>query len=433
MTPEGIRAIRGMHDVLPDRVALWQRLELISQQVLSGYGYQEIRTPILELTGLFARSIGEVTDIVEKEMFSFTDRNGESLTLRPEGTACCLRAAIEHGLLQQTRRLWYRGPMFRHERPQKGRYRQFHQVGVEAFGFPGTDIEIELLLLTRRLWTGLGITGLRLEINSLGLPEERAGFREALTAYLRRHHEALDEDSQRRLEQNPLRVLDSKNPALAGILAGAPVLADFLGDDSRGRFSELLAGLDHLDLPYQINPRLVRGLDYYAGLVFEWTTDRLGAQATVCAGGRYDRLAEQLGGPAVPAVGFAFGVERLLLLMEEGGTLPDPAEADLYLILGGERLRQAGLGMAERLRDALPGVRLLTHCGAGSFKGQFKKADRSGARYALILGDDEWARGTLGIKPLRETGEQRELSFEETVAFLAKVFGGDSANGTRDF
>ncbi|CAK0752564.1 histidine--tRNA ligase [Gammaproteobacteria bacterium] len=429
MTPDKTRGIRGMHDVLPDRVAVWQRFEVLSQRVLSGYGYQEIRTPILELTELFARSIGEVTDIVEKEMFSFTDRNGEGLALRPEGTASCLRAAIEHGLLNQPRRLWYRGPMFRHERPQKGRYRQFHQVGVETFGFPDADIEIELLLLTRRLWDRLGITGLTLEINCLGLPEERACFREALVAYLRGFHGDLDEDSRRRLERNPLRVLDSKNPALAGILASAPVLADFLGDDSRSRFAQLLAGLDLLGLAYRVNPQLVRGLDYYVGLVFEWTTDSLGAQATVCAGGRYDRLAEQLGGPAMPAVGFALGIERLLLLMEEATTLPNPAEADLYLVLGSDSLRQAGLGLAEKLRDALPEASILTHCGAGSFKGQFKKADRSGARYALILGEDEWARGTVSLKPLREAGEQRELSLDEAIVFLAKTLtDSDSAN-----
>ncbi len=417
-----IQAIRGMHDLLPDRIGLWQRLEDGARQVLEAYGYREIRTPLVEMTELFKRSIGEVTDIVEKEMYSFPDRNGDSLSLRPEGTASCVRAAIENGLLDQPRRLWYRGPMFRHERPQKGRYRQFHQIGVEAFGLEGPDIDQEVLFLTHRIWRTLGLTGLRLEINSLGEGEERAAYRSALVAYLRTRSQDLDEDSLRRLETNPLRVLDSKNPDLREVIAGAPIILDHLGEGSRHHFEHFRAGLDAAGIPYQVNPRLVRGLDYYNRTVFEWITDDLGAQGTVCAGGRYDGLVAQLGGRPTPAVGFAMGLERLVTLMEanlkSGALAADPDPLDAYLVAVGPAAQEAALVLGERLRDATPGLRLQCHCGGGSFKSQFKKADRSGARYALVLGEGELERGLLGVKPLRQEGEQRDLAYEELGPFL---------------
>ncbi|MBK8637445.1 MAG: histidine--tRNA ligase [Chromatiaceae bacterium] len=419
---KNIQAIRGMHDLLPDRIGLWQRLEDGARQVLESYGYSEIRTPLVEVTELFKRSIGEVTDIVEKEMYSFPDRNGDSLSLRPEGTASCVRAAIENGLLDQSRRLWYRGPMFRHERPQKGRYRQFHQIGVEVFGLEGPDIDQEVLFLTHRIWRTLGLDGLRLEINSLGEGEERAAYRAELISYLRAYAEDLDEDSLRRLETNPLRVLDSKNPDLRAVIAGAPVILDHLGEASRLHFEQFRAGLDAAGIPYQVNPRLVRGLDYYNRTVFEWITDDLGAQGTVCAGGRYDGLVAQLGGRHTPAVGFAMGLERLVSLMEArlqaGEVTADPNALDAYLVAVGAAAQGAAPALGERLRDATPGLRLQCHCGGGSFKSQFKKADRSGARYALVLGEGELERGVLGVKPLREEGEQRDLTYEALGPFL---------------
>jgi histidyl-tRNA synthetase len=419
---KNIQAIRGMHDLLPDRIGLWQRLEDGARQVLESYGYSEIRTPLVEVTELFKRSIGEVTDIVEKEMYSFPDRNGDSLSLRPEGTASCVRAAIENGLLDQPRRLWYRGPMFRHERPQKGRYRQFHQIGVEVFGLEGPDIDQEVLFLTHRIWRTLGLDGLRLEINSLGEGEERAAYRAELVSYLRAYAEDLDEDSLRRLETNPLRVLDSKNPDLKAVIAGAPVILDHLGEASRLHFEHFRAGLDAAGIPYQVNPRLVRGLDYYNRTVFEWITDDLGAQGTVCAGGRYDGLVAQLGGRHTPAVGFAMGLERLVSLMEArfqaGEATADPNALDAYLVAVGAAAQGAAPALGERLRDATPGLRLQCHCGGGSFKSQFKKADRSGARYALVLGEGELERGVLGVKPLREEGEQRDLTYDELGPFL---------------
>ncbi len=411
-----------MHDLLPDRIGLWQRLEDGARQVLESYGYSEIRTPLVEVTELFKRSIGEVTDIVEKEMYSFPDRNGDSLSLRPEGTASCVRAAIENGLLDQPRRLWYRGPMFRHERPQKGRYRQFHQIGVEVFGLEGPDIDQEVLFLTHRIWRTLGLDGLRLEINSLGEGEERAAYRAELVSYLRAYAEDLDEDSLRRLETNPLRVLDSKNPDLRAVIAGAPVILDHLGEASRLHFEHFRAGLDAAGIPYQVNPRLVRGLDYYNRTVFEWITDDLGAQGTVCAGGRYDGLVAQLGGRHTPAVGFAMGLERLVSLMEArlqaGEATADPNALDAYLVAVGAAAQGAAPALGERLRDATPGLRLQCHCGGGSFKSQFKKADRSGARYALVLGEGELERGVLGVKPLREEGEQHDLTYEALGPFL---------------
>ncbi|QIK39115.1 histidine--tRNA ligase [Caldichromatium japonicum] len=415
---QSIQAIRGMHDILPDRVGLWQYIEDTARAVLTAYGYQEIRTPLVEVTELFNRSIGEVTDIVEKEMYSFLDRHGDSLSLRPEGTAGCVRAAIEHGLIQQPQRLWYRGPMFRYERPQRGRYRQFHQIGVEVFGLLGPDIDIEMILLTARLWRSLGLGELRLELNTLGDNTERQVYRARLVEYLRPYADRLDPDSRRRLETNPLRILDSKDPGTQEILVGAPRLLDVLGAESRAHFETLCAGLDALAIAYRINPRLVRGLDYYNRTVFEWITEQLGAQGTVCAGGRYDGLIAQLGGRPTPAIGFALGIERLVELLGQGNRSAHPA-VDAYLVALGERADIESLRLAERLRDRLPGLRLLVNCGGGSFKAQFKRADKSGARFALVLGEAELERGLIGIKDLRAPEDQRDLDFETLVAVLA--------------
>ena len=416
---KNVQAIRGMHDILPDRTPLWQFLEDRVRNVLDRYGYREIRMPLVEQTELFKRSIGEVTDIVEKEMYTFEDRNGDSLTLRPEGTASCVRAGIEHGLLyNQVQRLWYQGPMFRHERPQKGRYRQFQQIGVEAFGMAGPDIDLELILITRRIWQVLGLNdGLELQINSLGTAVERTAYRQQLVEYLKSHYDQLDEDSRRRLESNPLRILDSKNPDMQELIAGAPALMEHLGEESRAHFEAIYTGLDEAGLAYTVNPRLVRGLDYYSRTVFEWVTERLGAQGTVCAGGRFDGLVEQLGGRATTAAGFAMGVERLVALLEESGTDPGD-QVDAYLVLMGEEPLRQGLLLAERLRDQVPNRRLLAHCGGGGFKSQFKKADRSGARYALVLGEDELARGVVGVKFLREEAEQQEIALDRLDDFF---------------
>ncbi len=414
-----------MRDILPEQTPRWQYLERQVRDVLERYGYREIRMPLLEMTDLFRRSIGEVTDIVEKEMYTFLDRNGDSLTLRPEGTAGCVRAGIENGLFyNQVQRLWYQGPMFRHERPQKGRFRQFHQIGVEAYGMEGPDIDIEVVLITSRLWQALGLEGLELQINTLGTEEERSLYRDELVRYLSGHREKLDEDSLRRLETNPLRVLDSKNPEMQEVIAGAPALLDHLNNASRDHFQSLCEGLDAAGVPYVVNPRLVRGLDYYTRTVFEWVTDRLGAQGTVCAGGRYDGLVEQLGGRATPAVGFAVGIERLVSLMEESGQGPEQQELDAYLVLVGEGPQRQGTAISERLRDQIPSLRLLTHCGGGSFKSQFKKADQSGARVALVIGEDELARGVVGVKPLRGEGAQQEIPLPQLGAYLQQeVFG----------
>jgi len=415
---EAVQAIRGMHDILPERIHLWQRLEDGARRVLEGYGYTEIRTPLVEVTELFKRSIGEVTDIVEKEMYSFTDRNGDSLSLRPEGTASCVRAVIENGLLMSPQRLWYRGPMFRHERPQRGRYRQFHQIGVEVFGLAGPDIDLEVILLTARLWRSLGLPALRLELNTLGDQAERLIYRQNLVAYLEDHTERLDPDSRQRLYSNPLRVLDSKSPETQAVIADAPVLLDSLGEASRSHFASVCHGLDAAGIAYRVNTRLVRGLDYYNRTVFEWITDELGAQGTVCAGGRYDGLVSQLGGRETPAVGFALGLERLVELL---GSSDDtrPAPLDAYLVAVGERAQQAAPLIAERLRDLAPGLRLFTHCGGGSFKSQFKRADKSGARYALVLGESELERDLIGIKSLRDDRPQRELGLAESADFLS--------------
>ncbi|WP_268898614.1 histidine--tRNA ligase [Halopseudomonas xiamenensis] len=414
---KNLQAVRGMNDILPADSALWQYLESTVAKVLAGYGYQQIRLPIVEPTELFKRSIGEVTDIVEKEMYTFADRNGDSLTLRPEGTAGCVRAMLEHGLLGGgvSHKVWYTGPMFRHERPQKGRYRQFHQVGVETFNLTGPDIDAELIILSWRLWQQLGLDqAVTLELNSLGSSADRARYREDLVTYLRARFEQLDEDSQRRLDSNPLRVLDSKNPDTQALLADAPKLADYLNDEARAHFDGLRALLDAAGIPYVINPRLVRGLDYYGLTVFEWVTDKLGAQGTVCAGGRYDGLVEQLGGKPAPAVGFAMGMERLLLLIETLDKVPAELsrQVDVYLVTLGDGTQQAAIRLAEQLRDALPGIRLVVHCGGGSFKSQFKKADKSGALYALILGEEEAAAGQVGLKPLRGDGEQLNLAWD---------------------
>ncbi|KHF25347.1 histidine--tRNA ligase [Solemya velum gill symbiont] len=408
-----IQAIRGMHDVLPEQSQLWQFLEDQVRSICDGFGYQEIRTPVVESTALFKRAIGEVTDIVEKEMYTFDDRNGDSLTLRPEGTAGCVRACIENGLLHnQTQRLWYRGAMFRHERPQKGRYRQFHQIGVEAFGMEGPDIDLEIILMTASLWQALGIDGLELQINSLGTSEERAAYREELVKFLRQHEEKLDDDSKRRLETNPLRVLDSKNPDVQAIVADAPTLMEYLGEESRTHFEILCNGLKAAGIEYVINQRLVRGLDYYSLSVFEWVTNKLGAQGTVCAGGRYDGLIEQLGGRASKAVGFAMGIERLVALLEEYHMPELRQTADIYIISADEA-RIHAQAVAQRLRVEIEGLRVISHCGTGGFKAQFKKADRSGAQIALVLGEDELAQGVIGIKPLRGDGEQQQVAIAD--------------------
>jgi histidyl-tRNA synthetase len=419
-----IQAIRGMHDILPAQSPRWQWLEDRVRGVLEGYGYLELRTPLVEVTELFSRSIGEVTDIVEKEMYSFTDRGGDQLSLRPEGTASCVRAAIEHGLLSQTQRVWYRGPMFRRERPQRGRYRQFHQIGVEAFGPVGPDIDLEVIAMTRRFWQVLGLDGLRLEINSLGDLDERRAYREALVAHLQTHQDQLDQDSRNRLTSNPLRVLDSKNPDMAPVIAAAPSLLDFLGDASRAHFDSLCTGLQRIGIGYQINPRLVRGLDYYNRTVFEWITDALGAQGTVCAGGRYDGLVAQLGGRATPAVGFAMGLERLIeLIPADAGQ--DRCTPDAYLVAVGDAAQEEASTIAEALRDQLPSLRLLTHCGGGSFKSQFKKADRSGARVALVLGEAELEQRRIAIKPLRGDGEQAQVPIAELAERLSSVLAAE--------
>lgn len=413
-----IQSIRGMNDLLPAEVAEWQQLEARVAGVLHAYGYREIRFPVLEQTDLFKRSIGEVTDIVEKEMYTFEDRNGDSLTLRPEGTACCVRACEQHGLLHnQTQKLWYAGPMFRHERPQKGRLRQFHQIGIEAFGFAGPDIDAEMLLLTARLWRELGIGDhVQLQLNSLGSNAARAQFRAALVDYLGRYRDDLDEDSRRRLDSNPLRILDSKDEKTRAILEGAPRLADWLDDSSRqffGRLCDLLAGLG---IPFVLNPSLVRGLDYYNDTVFEWVTDALGAQGTVCAGGRYNGLVEQLGGKPTPAFGCAMGVERLVLLATAGRDSREPG-SDIYFVVA-EGLEGCALQLAEQCRDALPGQVIQVNAGGGGFKSQFKRADRSGARLAVVIGEDEAARQQVTVKYLREERVQESVAFATLGDFL---------------
>tara|TARA_B110000503_G_scaffold142785_1_gene240914 strand:- start:6529 stop:7806 length:1278 start_codon:yes stop_codon:yes gene_type:complete len=423
-----IQSIRGMNDLLPEQSATWQYLEKTVANVLARYSYSEIRFPVLEQTELFKRSVGEATDIVEKEMYTFADRNGDMLSLRPEGTAGCVRACNENGLLHnQIQRLWYTGPMFRHERPQKGRLRQFHQVGVEAFGLGGPDIDAELLMLTARLWKTLKIDhAVTLQINSLGSADDRANYRLALVDYLSARHDQLDEDSQRRLHTNPMRILDSKNANTQALLNDAPSLEDYINSDAKAHFQQLRDKLDAVGIDYQINPRLVRGLDYYSKTVFEWVTTHLGAQGTVCAGGRYDGLVEQLGGKACPAVGFAMGVERLVLLLDELGVVPDSVgqTVDVYLVAVGD-VDSHTLVLAEKLRTACPTIRLQTNCGGGSFKSQMKKADKSGAAVALILGDDEAANKTVGVKLLRQDKAQETVGQEQLADYLTTLITTD--------
>ncbi len=414
-----VQAVRGMNDILPGETHLWQRFEDILRAWLRAYGYSEIRMPLVERTELFVRSIGDATDIVEKEMYTFVDAlSAESLTLRPEGTASCVRAAVEHNLLYPgPQRLWYAGPMFRHERPQKGRYRQFHQFGVEALGLAGPDIDVEHMIMCARLWRLLGLEGIALEVNTLGSSEARARYRGRLVAYLERHADALDTDSLRRLKTNPLRVLDSKNPAMQDLISEAPRLTDDLDDESREHFVKVQEGLNAAGVPYRINSRLVRGLDYYNRTVFEWTTDRLGAQGTVCAGGRYDGLIEQIGGKPAPACGYALGVERLVELVKETQGPPAPGP-DVYVVRQGALAERYAEQLAERLRDV--GLAVTLHCGGGSFKSQMKKADASGARYAAIVGDDEAQAQELTLKPLREAAEQSRVKLDDAVALVSR-------------
>jgi histidyl-tRNA synthetase len=416
---ESLQAVRGMNDLLPEQAARYRRLVGHVADVLARYGYGELRTPVLERTELFVRTIGEATDIVEKEMYTFVDTlNGESLTLRPEGTAACVRAVLQHNLIYGSpQRLWYEGPMFRHERPQKGRYRQFHQIGVEALGFLGPDIDAEQIMIGARLWRDLGIEGqVRLEINSLGDAAARAAHRGELVAYLEAHRELLDSDAQRRLHSNPLRILDSKNPAMAELIAGAPRLLDRLDAESAAHFDGLRRSLDAAGIGWTVNPRLVRGLDYYNRTVFEWVTDALGAQGTICAGGRYDGLVGQLGGRPAPACGFALGIERVMALAEQSSLLGSASVPAAYLVHQGDAAGLLAARVAETLRGE--GLAVVVHCGGGKFAAQMRRADASGARYAIIIGEDEAARGLVSLKPLRESGEQRQLPPEALVQAL---------------
>jgi histidyl-tRNA synthetase len=436
---EKLSGVKGMNDILPQEAGLWEFFETTVKSMLRSYGYQNIRTPIVEHTQLFTRGIGEVTDIVEKEMYSFTDAlNGENLTMRPENTAAVVRAAIEHNMLYDgPKRLWYIGPMFRHERPQRGRYRQFHQVGVEALGFAGPDADAEIIMMCQRLWDDLGLMGIKLEINSLGLAEERAAHRVELIAYLEKHMDVLDEDAKRRLYTNPLRVLDTKNPALQEVAQNAPKLIDFLGEESRAHFEGLQRILKANNIPFKINPRLVRGLDYYNLTVFEWVTDKLGAQGTVAAGGRYDPLIEQLGGKATAACGWAMGIERILELLKEEQLVPEDEGCDVYVVHQGDAAREQAFIIAERLRDT--GLDVILHCSAdgqtASFKSQMKRADASGAAFAVVLGEDEIANGTVGVKPLRDTNanggknEQHNVPAEDLTEFLINAMVATAEDG----
>ena len=431
-----IQSVRGMNDVLPAESGQWDFFEEVIRAWAASYGYRPIRLPIVEPTPLFTRAIGEVTDIVEKEMYSFTDSlNGEPLTLRPEGTAGCVRAVIQHNLAaQRPQRLYYMGQMFRHERPQKGRYRQFNQVGVEAFGFPGPDIDAELILMGARLWDDLGLEGIRLEINSLGQPEERAKYRSELIAHFEKHAALLDEDAKRRLHTNPLRILDSKNPAMQEIILAAPKLMDHLGSESLAHFEGVQQVLKDLGQPYVINPRLVRGLDYYNLTVFEWVSDQLGAQGTVCAGGRYDGLVGQLGGKPMPACGFAMGVERLLSLWRDSGNAPPPTPVSVYVVHQGELAERMAPKVAEYLRNR--GLDVLFHCGGGNFKAQMKKADASGAAFAVIIGDDEAKANEATLKHLRnengDAGVQQRLAIDELADVITDVLCAEIADDMDD-
>ena len=420
---KAIAPVRGMNDVLPAQIGGWQRLEQVTRELFAIYGYDEMRVPVVEHTELFKRSIGEYTDIVEKEMYTFIDTGGDSLTLRPEATAGLLRAAISNGMLRGARlKLWSAGPMFRHEKPQKGRYRQFHQIDLEALGFAGPDVDAELIALTARLWRRLGISRVKLQINSLGTPVARAAYREQLVTYFQRHESALDEDSRRRLSGNPLRILDSKNVAMRELIAGAPVLGDWLDEESQAHFAQLRASLDDCGITYEVNPRLVRGLDYYSRTVFEWTTDALGAQDAICSGGRYDGLIGMLGGESTPGIGCALGMERVVELM---GVVPAAEPPHVYVIVAGAAAERCALAVAERLRDRPEGWRVHVNLGGGSFKTQFRRADQSGAALALILGEGEVERGVVGMKALRaDAAAQSEVPLadvaERVAAGLAK-------------
>jgi histidyl-tRNA synthetase len=425
-----LQAIRGMNDLLADQLPYWQRVEAAARELFADYGYREMRVPLLEHAELFKRSIGEHTDIVEKEMYTFDDRGGDRLSLRPEATAGLVRAAIEHGLLHnQKQRLWTAGAMFRHERPQQGRYRQFHQIDCEAFGFPGPDIDAEMIQVSARLWRKLGIRDVRLSVNSLGTPESRKRYRAILVEYFAGRRGELDADSQRRLETNPLRVLDSKNPAMQALIEGAPRLSDHLDAQSRAHFDGFLGLLAACGIAAEVDPRLVRGLDYYTRTVFEWRTSALGSQDAVCSGGRYDGLVEQLGGEPTPAIGWALGIERIVGLMQVAGQPVSEAAPAVYLVLSGERAGTAGLALAERLRDALPGAGVLANMDGGSFKAQLKRADKSGAALALIIGDDEIARGVAAVKWLRVEAAQQEWPWDELPRRLAEALGPGSTAG----
>ena len=427
---QSLRAVRGMNDIFLDEAEAWEQFEDLIRAWLKSYGYRPIRTPIVEPTPLFRRAIGEVTDIVEKEMYSFEDAlNGEHLTLRPEATASCVRAVTQHSLLHGgPKRLYYYGPMFRHERPQKGRYRQFHQIGAEALGFEGPDVDAELIVMCQRLWEDLGLEDIRLEINSLGATDERAAHREALVDYFMQHEAQLDEDSRRRLHSNPLRILDSKNPEMHALVEASPKLMDFLGEASLAHFEGVQALLKDAGIAYRINHRLVRGLDYYNRTVIEWVTDRLGAQGTVCAGGRYDGLIEQLGGKSAPAAGFAMGVERLLALWQASGGDPQREVPDVYLVHQGDEANRFAFRVAEDLRGH--GFDVVLHCGGGSFKSQMKKADASGAPFAVIIGDDEARANEASLKPMRG-GEQRRIAADQLAEMLADlIFAVDDDNGS---
>ena len=419
-----IEPLRGVHDVLPARIAAWQQLERVAREVFAAYGYDEIRVPVIEQTQLFKRSIGDFTDIVEKEMFSFIDQGEDHITLRPEATAGIVRSVISNGMLRDGRmRLWCMGPMFRRERPQAGRYRQFHQIDAEAFGFEGPDIDAEMILLSARLLRRLGLSRLELKLNSLGTPLSRAAYREQLAAYFRAHESALDEDSKRRLQGNPLRILDSKNPDMQRLIADAPVLADSLDTESRAHFDALCAQLRAAGIDYTQDHHLVRGLDYYTRTVFEWTTDALGSQSTVCAGGRYDGLVAQRGGAATPGIGWAMGQERIVMLLEKQGLTAQPVRPDVYLVLVGDGAQQPGFLLAERLRDAWPRLKLQIKMGGRNFKAQFKRADKSGAQLALVLGDDEVARGVVAVKTLRRESAQEECPLEIINERLGQLLG----------
>jgi histidyl-tRNA synthetase len=428
-----LQAVRGMNDLLADEMPFWQQVERATRQLFVEYGYQEMRVPLLEHAELFQRSIGEHTDIVEKEMYRFEDRGGGWLALRPEATAGLVRAAIEHGLLHnQKQRLWTAGPMFRYERPQQGRYRQFHQIDCEAFGYAGPDVDVEMIQLSARLWRKLGIGGVRLRVNSLGTPASRRRYRELLVGYFEGRRGALDADSLRRLESNPLRILDSKNPALAGVIAEAPSLTDHLDDESRMHFERFRGLLSDCGIAHEVDTRLVRGLDYYTRTVFEWTTDALGAQDAVCSGGRYDGLVEQLGGEPTPAIGWALGIERIVSLLRAAPVAVPAVMPAVYLVLAGEGAERAGIALADRLRDALPGIGVQVNLGGGGIKAQMKRADKSGASLALIIGDNEAGRQVAAVKPLRADSPQEECGWDDLPARIGALLTRKDRRGTDD-